>query len=89
MDPRLLPRLPSNHRLVALADSIVTFRCRDSAHKNKKRLMTLEVNEFRRQLFLHVLPPGFVHIRRFGFPAHRRRGSLHRRVGLARNAAGR
>ncbi|MCJ7838918.1 MAG: IS91 family transposase, partial [Burkholderiales bacterium] len=31
----------SNHRLVALADGTVTFRWRDSAHKNKKRLMTL------------------------------------------------
>ena len=31
----------SNHRLVALADGMVTFRWRDSAHKNKKRLMTL------------------------------------------------
>jgi hypothetical protein len=29
----------SNHRLVSLADGIVTFRWRDSAHKNKKRLI--------------------------------------------------
>lgn len=29
----------SNHRLVALADGMVTFRWRDSAHKNKKRLI--------------------------------------------------
>jgi len=29
----------SNHRLVTLADGMVTFRWRDSAHKNKKRLM--------------------------------------------------
>ena len=66
----------SNHRLVALDDGMVTFRWRDSAHKNKKRLMTLGVNEFLRRFLLHVLPPGFVRIRHFGFLAHRRRGVL-------------
>jgi len=65
----------SNHRLVALADGMVTFRWRDSAHKNKKRLMTLPVAEFLRRFLLHVLPPGFVRIRHFGFLAHRRRGA--------------
>jgi predicted Zn-ribbon and HTH transcriptional regulator len=64
----------SNHRLVALADGMVTFRWRDSAHKNKKRLMTLPVDEFLRRFLLHVLPPGFVRIRHFGLMAHRRRG---------------
>ena len=38
----------SNHRLVSLADGQVTFRWRDSAHKNKQRLMTLPVEEFLR-----------------------------------------
>ena len=66
----------SNHRLVALADGAVTFRWRDSAHKNKKRLMSLPVDEFLRRFLLHVLPPGFVRIRHFGFQAHRCRGSL-------------
>ena len=33
----------SNSRLIALADGNVTFRWRDSAHGNKKRLMTLAV----------------------------------------------
>jgi len=65
----------SNHRLVALADGRVTFRWRDSAHKNKKRLLTLGANEFLRFL-LHVLPPGFVRIRYFGFFAHRRRAEF-------------
>src|SRR5438874_11688139 len=68
----------SNHRLVALADGMVTFRWRDSAHKNKKRLMTLPVDEFLRRFLLHVLPPGFVRIRHFGFLAHRRRRALLR-----------
>jgi hypothetical protein len=49
----------SNHRLVSFANDQVTFRWRDSAHHNKKPVMTLHVNEFLRRLLLHVLPPGF------------------------------
>lgn len=63
----------SNRRLVGLADGKVSFRWRDSAHKNKKRVMTLAVEEFLRRFFLHVLPPGFVRIRYFGFLANRQR----------------
>jgi hypothetical protein len=66
----------SNHRLVALADGVVIFRWRDSAHKNKKRLARLEIDEFLRRFLLHVLPRGFVRIRYFGFFAHRRRAAL-------------
>jgi hypothetical protein len=66
----------SNHRLVSLAEGRVTFRWRDSAHKNKKRLMSLTVEEFLRRFFLHLLPRGFVRIRHFGLFAHRRRAAL-------------
>ena len=66
----------SNHRLVALEDGNVTFRWRDSAHGNKKRLMTLQVDEFLRRFLLHLLPRGFVRIRHFGFLANRRRATL-------------
>ena len=65
----------SNHRLVALEDGKVTFRWRDSVHKNRKRLMQLPLEEFLRRFFLHVLPKGFVRIRHFGFFAHRRRAA--------------
>ena len=66
----------SNHRLVSLADGQVTFRWRDSAHQNKKRLMTLSVEEFLRRFLLHLLPRGFVRIRNFGFLANRQRATL-------------
>jgi len=66
----------SNHRLVALADGNVTFRWRDSAHGNQKRLMTLPVEEFLRRFLLHLLPRGFMRIRNFGFLANRRRAEL-------------
>jgi hypothetical protein len=66
----------SNRRLVSFVDDKVAFRWRDSAHKNKKRLLTLDVDEFLRRFLLHVLPRGFVRIRHFGFLASRRRGAL-------------
>jgi hypothetical protein len=66
----------SNHRLVSFANDQVTFRWRDSAHHNEKRLMTLHVNEFLRRFLLHVLPPGFVRIRHFGFLSTRNRSAL-------------
>jgi hypothetical protein len=66
----------SNHRLVSFANEQVTFRWRDSAHHNEKRLITLHVNEFLRRFLLHVLPPGFVRIRHFGFLSTRNRSKL-------------
>ena len=66
----------SNHRLISLDNGRVTFRWRDSAHKNKQRLMTLGADEFLRRFLLHTLPRRFVRIRHFGFLAHRRKHRL-------------
>ena len=66
----------SNSRLIALAHGKVTFRWRDSAHGNKRRVMSLPVDEFLRRFLLHLLPRGFVRIRNFGFLANRRRATL-------------
>jgi hypothetical protein len=66
----------SSHRLVSLSKGRITFRWRDSAHKNRKRIMSLTVEEFLRRFLLHVLPRGFVRIRYFGIFAHRRRSAL-------------
>lgn len=66
----------SNSRLVALSDGKVSFRWRDSAHANKKRVMSLPVDEFLRRFLLHLLPRGFVRIRNFGFLANRQRATL-------------
>ncbi len=57
-----------------IADGKVTFRWKDYAHKNKKRLMTVTAEEFLRRFLLHTLPRRFVRIRFFGFLANRRRG---------------
>jgi len=66
----------SNSRLIALSEGNVSFRWRDSAHGNKKRVMSLPIDEFLRRFLLHMLPPGFVRIRNFGFLANRRRAKL-------------
>jgi hypothetical protein len=66
----------TNHRLVAFENDQVTFRWKDYAHGNKKRMMTLSAQEFLRRFLLHVLPRGFVRIRSFGFLANRRRATL-------------
>jgi hypothetical protein len=66
----------TNHRLVAFEHDQVTFRWKDYAHGNRKRMMTLDAQEFLRRFLLHVLPRGFVRIRSFGFLANRRRARL-------------
>ena len=38
--------------------------------------MTLAVDEFLRRFLLHLLPPGYVRIRNFGFLANRNRATL-------------
>ena len=66
----------SNHRLVGLNNSQVTFHWKDYAQGNKRKLMTLDVDEFLRRFLLHTLPRRFVRIRFFGFLARRNRANL-------------
>ena len=66
----------SNHRLVDLTDTHVTFLWKDYAHGSKRRTMTLTPEEFLRRFLEHVLPRGLPRIRYFGFLANRRRGVL-------------
>ena len=66
----------SNHRLLAFDGQRVSFRWRDYAHGSKQRIMTLDAEEFLRRFFLHVLPKGFVRIRRYGLLSNRFRKQL-------------
>jgi hypothetical protein len=66
----------SNHRLVNVTDTHVSFRWKDYAHHSKRRVMTLSHEEFLRRFLQHVLPRGFPRIRYFGLLANRRRGEL-------------
>ncbi len=66
----------SNHRILAVNESQVTFRWKDYAHHNKQRTMTLAGEEFLRRFLQHLLPKGFPRIRYFGWLANRRRSKL-------------
>ena len=65
----------SNGRLLSLENGRVTFQWRDSKDKNQIKAMTLDAVEFIRRFLLHVLPPGLVKIRHFGFLSSRRRAA--------------
>ena len=66
----------SNHRLVNVTETHMSFRWKDYAHHSKRRVMTLRHEEFLRRFLQHVLPRGFPRIRYFGLLANRRRGAL-------------
>jgi len=66
----------ANSRLVSFAEGQVSFRWRDSAHNNRRRVMSLPADEFLRRFLLHLVPRGFVRIRNFGFLANRQRAKL-------------
>jgi hypothetical protein len=66
----------SNHRILTVSESEVTFRWKDYAHHNKPRTMTLTCEEFLRRFLHHLLPKGFPRIRYFGWLANRRRSKL-------------
>jgi hypothetical protein len=63
----------SNSRLIGLTGTHVRFQWKDYADNNKSKIMTLEIGEFIRRFLLHVLPPGFVRIRYYGFLSCRSR----------------
>ncbi len=60
----------SNHRIIKVADGEVSFKWRDYAHGNKIKTMKIKADEFIRRFMTHVLPPGFMRIRHFGFLAN-------------------
>jgi hypothetical protein len=66
----------SNHRILSVTDSHVTFQWKDYAHDSRQRSMTLTGEEFLRRFVQHVLPKGFPRIRYFGWLANRRRKNL-------------
>ncbi len=55
----------SNHRITAFDGERVSFLWRDYAHGGKQKVMTLDAVNFLCRFFLHVLPKGFVRIRRY------------------------
>jgi hypothetical protein len=68
----------SNQRLVSIEHGSVTFDYKDYARGNRWQPMTLPAEEFLRRLSMHLLPPGFMRVRAFGFLAN-----CHRQQNLA------
>jgi hypothetical protein len=66
----------SNHRITAFDGERVSFLWRDYAHGGKQKVMTLDAVNFLCRFFLHVLPKGFVRIRRYGLLSNRFRKQL-------------
>jgi len=60
----------ANSRLVDLTDSRVGFLWKDYRHHDKRKVMTLAVDEFIRRFLLHILPAGFHRIRHYGYLAN-------------------
>ena len=60
----------SNHRILSVGDGHVIFSYRDRRDHNRSKQMSLDGQEFIRRFLLHVLPPGFMKIRHFGFLAN-------------------
>jgi hypothetical protein len=63
----------TNDRLISLDNDQVTFFWKDSRDGNKKKRMTLHIDEFIRRFLLHILPEGFVKIRYYGILSNRQR----------------
>jgi hypothetical protein len=57
----------SNHRIVRVAQSKVSFKAKNYKKEGKQEILTLETNEFIRRFAMHILPKGFVRIRHYGF----------------------
>lgn len=61
----------SNHRLLSCDDDQVRFTYRDRSDGDRRKIASLSAEEFIRRFLLHVLPPGFMRIRHYGFLANR------------------
>jgi hypothetical protein len=66
----------SDQRLVSYDGTTVVFRYRDRADANRSKLATLDAPTFCQRFLQHVLPKGFVRIRRYGLLSNRVRKSL-------------
>ena len=74
-----------NRRLLALDARNVTFSYKDYADENRRKTLTLSIEEFTRRFCLHLLPERFVKIRHYGLLGNRNR---QERIARARASLG-
>ncbi len=65
----------SNHRLLNVNDSTVSFNYKNYREGGKQKQATLSGIEFLRRFSSHILPHGFVRIRHYGFLASRNKAT--------------
>lgn len=70
----------SNRRLIGADGRSVTFSYKDYADGERRKTMTLALEEFVRRFALHLLPRGFVKIRHYGLVANRGRAQRLQRA---------
>ena len=63
----------SNARIKAVREGKVSFTYIDRTDHDREKLLCLSVQDFIRRFFLHLVPPGFVRIRYYGFLSNRGR----------------
>lgn len=75
----------SNHRIKSIENGRVTFTWKDYRDGEKRKLMTLQADEFLRRFCQHILPGGYVRIRHYGFLSCRKKPllrGLQQQIGL-------
>jgi hypothetical protein len=61
----------THYRIKEIKDNTVSFEYKDYADNNKKKILTLSVQEFLRRFEMHILPKRFVRIRHYGILTNR------------------
>jgi Putative transposase/Transposase zinc-binding domain len=76
----------SNNRICSVHNGEVIFGYRDRKNQDRRKLMTLDAEEFIRRFLLHVIPKGFMRVRHYGFLANHSKDCLSKcrqLIGLA------
>lgn len=73
----------SDRRIIGYDGQTVTFTYRDRRDGNRVKSKDMPAVDFLRAFFRHVVPPGFVRIRRYGLLANRARTEALRQARLA------
>jgi hypothetical protein len=72
----------SNNRILSIEGGNVTFKWKDY-RDGKHKIMTLTAEEFIRRFLLHVLPTGFMKIRRYGILSNRNKSTKLKKCQIA------
>lgn len=72
-------------RCLSVKQRVVTFSYRDRRHRNVRKVMTIDADEFARRFLMHLVPNGFGRVRHYGVLAN---STKQRLVPLSRELLG-